>query len=204
MRIEQPGHRAMVRTRVVRTERLSKHFVTVTLGGSELADFTHLGRDQFVRLFLPRRGQDRLHMPGSADRRWVEELHAMPPSRLPHVRAYTVRRFDPGALELDIEFVDHGEEGPASAWANRAVPGGEAGLLADSVYYLPPEGVDWHLLAGDESALPAIAAILEQAPPDLEGHAYLEIPTPDDIRDLHTPPGVQVHWLPRTDPHTIP
>ncbi|WP_160050893.1 siderophore-interacting protein [Nocardiopsis sp. FR4] len=195
----------MIRTRVARTERTTESFLTVTLTGPELGGFEFLGLDQCTRILFARPGQDRLHMPVATDQDgWVEEFRAMPDERRPHVRNYTVRRFDPGALELDIEFVDHGEEGPASAWALGAREGDELGLYPEGIYYLPPEGVDWHLLAGDESALPAIAAILEQAPPDLEGHAYLEIPTPDDIRDLHTPPGVQVHWLPRTDPHTIP
>ncbi|WP_047870828.1 siderophore-interacting protein, partial [Nocardiopsis sp. RV163] len=175
MRVEQPGHRAMIRARVVRTERLSKHFVTVTLGGPGLADFAFLGRDQFVRLFLPRAGQDRLHMPADAGKRWFEQLRAMPPGRQPHVRSYSVRRFDPEALEMDIEFVDHGDAGPASAWASAAVPGDEAGMLADGVYYLPPEEADWHLLVGDESAVPALLSILEQAPHHLRGQAYLEV-----------------------------
>ncbi|MFE6385570.1 MULTISPECIES: siderophore-interacting protein [Nocardiopsis] len=204
MRVEQPGHRAMIRTRVVRTERLSKHFVTVTLGGAQLADFAFLGRDQFVRLFLPREGQDRLHMPADAGKRWFEQLRAMPPSRQPHVRSYSVRRFDPEALEMDIEFVDHGDAGPASAWARAAAPGDEAGMLADGVYYVPSEEADWHLLVGDESAVPALLSILEQAPAHLRGQAYLEVPSTDDIRPVQAPPGVDVHWLPRTDPHTVP
>lgn len=204
MRVEQPGHRAMIRTRVLRTERLTKHFVLVTLGGAELTDFEFLGRDQFVRLFLPRRGQDRLYMPEAADRRWVEQLYAMPPSRQPHVRNYSVRRFDPEALEMDLEFVDHGDAGPASAWASAACPGDEVGVLADGVYYQPPEGVDRHLLVGDESAVPALLSILEQAPEDLRGHAYLEVPSVDDVRPVIAPSGVRVHWLPRADPHTVP
>ncbi|OOC53548.1 MULTISPECIES: siderophore-interacting protein [Nocardiopsis] len=204
MRIEQPGRRAMIRTRVVRTERLSEHFVTVTLGGPELAGFDFLGRDQFVRLFLPREGQDRLSMPADADKRWVEQLYAMPPSRRPHVRSYSVRRLDADALEMDIEFVDHGDAGPASAWASRAVPGDEAGMLADGVYHLPSEDADWQLLVGDESAVPALVSILEQAPEDMRALVYLEVPSAGDVRPLPDRPGVEVHWLPRTDPHAVP
>ncbi|MEE2039995.1 siderophore-interacting protein [Nocardiopsis sp. CT-R113] len=204
MRIEHPRHRAMIRTRVVRTTRVSKHFVTVTLGGGELEGFDFLGRDQFVRLFLPREGQERLHMPADADKRWVEQLYAMPDDRKPHVRSYSVRRFAPEALELDLEFVDHGDAGPASAWAATAAPGDEAGLLADGVYYVPSEGTDWQLLVGDESAVPALVSILEQAPDDLRAQVYLEVPSPDDVRPLPDLPGVDVHWLPRTDPHALP
>ncbi|MFW6642407.1 siderophore-interacting protein [Nocardiopsis algeriensis] len=194
----------MIRARVVRTERISKHFVNITVGGEELSSFEFLGRDQFVRIFLPRPGQERLHMPTAADRRWVAQLYAMPESRRPYVRNYSVRRFDPAALEMDIEFVDHGDAGPASAWARAAAPGDEIGLLAEGVYHLPPPGTDWQLLVGDESALPAVVSILEQAPEDLRAQVYLEIPTPDDERPLRRLPGVDVHWLVRTDPHDVP
>lgn len=204
MRIEHPAHRAMIRTRVVRTERVSAHFVTVTLGGDELAGFDYLGRDQFVRLFLPREGQERLHMPADADKRWVEQLYAMPDERRPHVRSYSVRRFDPHARELDLEFVDHGDGGPASAWAASAAPGDEAGVLADGVYYVPSEGTDWQLLVGDESAVPALVSILEQAPADLRALVFLEVPSPDDVRQLPALPGVEVRWLARTDPRALP
>ncbi|MCY9783333.1 siderophore-interacting protein [Nocardiopsis sp. EMB25] len=204
MRVEQPSHRAMLRTRVVRTERTSEHFVTVTLGGEDLADFPYLGRDQFVRVFLPREGQDRLHMPTSADRKWVVQLYAMPKSRRPHVRNYTVRGFDPERRELDMEFVDHGDAGPASAWAGAARPGDEMGILAEGAYYQPSEDADWQLLVGDESAVPALVSILEQAPDDLRAQVYMEVPSEDDVRDLTAPPGVSVHWLPRTDPHAVP
>ncbi|MEV2278692.1 siderophore-interacting protein [Nocardiopsis sp. NPDC049922] len=204
MRVEQPSHRAMLRTRVVRTERTSKNFVTVTLGGEDLADFPYLGRDQFVRIFLPREGQDQLYMPSSTGRRWVVQLYAMSKSRRPHVRNYTVRRYDAERCELDMEFVDHGDAGPASAWAGAARPGDEMGILTEGVYYQPSAGTDWHLLVGDESAVPALVSILEQAPDDLRAQVYLEVPSQDDVRDLSAPPGVSVHWLPRTDPHAVP
>ncbi|MDT0328468.1 siderophore-interacting protein [Nocardiopsis lambiniae] len=204
MRVENPSHRAVMRADVVRTERITEHFVNVTLGGDELADFEFLGRDQFVRLFLPRPGQERVHLPTVADRRWVSQLYAMPKERQPYVRNYSVRRFDPSALEMDIEFVDHGEGGPASAWARNARPGDGIGLLTDGVYYLPSPGSGTQLLVGDESALPAIVSILEQAPEGLRARVYLEVPSAADVRPLRSLPGVEVHWLPRTDPHEVP
>ena len=204
MRVENPDHRAVMRARVVRTERVTKHFINVTLGGEDLAEFEFLGRDQFVRLFLPRPGQDRLTLPTAADRRWVAQLYAMPKRHQPFVRNYSVRRFDASALEMDIEFVDHGEGGPASAWARSARPGDEIGLLTDGVYYLPSPGTGFQLLVGDESALPAIVSVLEQAPETLNAHVYLEVPSADDVRQLRPLPGVRVHWLPRTDPHGVP
>ncbi|GAB2518384.1 siderophore-interacting protein [Nocardiopsis aegyptia] len=204
MRIEQPSHRTMIRTRVVRTERVSKHFVSVVLGGEELSGFEFLGQDQFVRLFLPRQGQEQLHMPTAADRRWVEQMYAMSDDVRPHVRNYSVRSFDADARELELEFVDHGDGGPASAWAASASPGDEAGILAEGVYYQPTDDTDWQLLVGDESAVPALVSILEQAPDDLRAQVFLEVPSSDDVRPLPSRPGVDVHWLPRTDPHAVP
>lgn len=204
MRVENPAHRAIMRARVVRTERVTKHFINVTLGGEELAGFEFLGRDQFVRLFLTRPGQDRLTLPTATDRRWVSQLYDMPKERQPYVRNYSVRRFDAPAREMDIEFVDHGEGGPASAWARAARPGDEIGLLTDGVYYLPSPGAGFQLLVGDESALPAIVSVLEQAPETLVARVYLEVPSADDVRPLRSLPGVEVHWLARTDPHEVP
>ncbi|WP_435108502.1 siderophore-interacting protein [Nocardiopsis synnemataformans] len=198
----------MIRTRVARTERTSEHFLTVTLTGEELTGFEFLGLDQCTRILFARPGQDRLHLPvadsGGDGNGWVAAFRAMPDDLRPHVRNYTVRRFDAEALEMDIEFVAHGDEGPASAWALAARPGDELGLYPEGIYYLPPEEADWHLLVGDESAVPALLSILEQAPADLRGQAYLEVPCDDDIRPVTAPAGVEVHWLPRTDPHAVP
>ncbi|MHC3473523.1 siderophore-interacting protein [Streptomyces sp. 7R007] len=63
-----------------------------------------------------------------------------------------------------------------------------------------PPGAAWQLLVGDESALPAILAILEQSAANLPAEVFLEVPSPEDIRsDIQAPPGTTVHWLPRTD-----
>ncbi|MGW5879711.1 siderophore-interacting protein [Nocardiopsis terrae] len=194
----------MVRARVVRTERTSPHFVTVTLGGEELSAFEFLGLDQCTRLFLPRAGQSSLRLPTAAHNGWIAQYYLMSARDKPYVRNYTVRRFDAERRELDIEFVVHGDTGPASAWAAGAVAGEEVGLFAEGVYYLPSPGTDWQLLVGDESALPAVASVLEQAPPDLRAEVYLEVPGADDVRELVVPEGVNTHWLVREDPGAVP
>ncbi|MEC3891800.1 MULTISPECIES: siderophore-interacting protein [Nocardiopsis] len=194
----------MLRARVVRTERTTANFITVTVGGPDLARFEFLGLDQCVRVFLARPGQDRLTMPESADERWYPEYREMPDEVRPYVRNYTMRRFDPDALELDIEFVAHGDESPASGWALSARPGDEVGLFPEGIYYLPPADTDWQLLVGDESAVPALLSIVEGASEDLRAQVYLEVPSQQDVRTVNAPPGVRVHWLPRQDPHATP
>lgn len=204
LRIQFPSHRQMIRARVVGTERTTAHFVTVRVGGPELARFEYLGRDQCVRVFLPRPGQECLTLPEADGDGWYPQYRAMPEQERPYVRNYTMRRFDRDALELDIEFVAHGDQGPASAWALSAREGDELGLFPEGIYYLPPSDVDWHLLVGDESAVPALLSIMEQADESLRAQVYLEVPSPDDVRPVEVPSGVEVHWLPRADAHATP
>ncbi|WP_017590003.1 siderophore-interacting protein [Nocardiopsis ganjiahuensis] len=194
----------MVRAHVVRVAPLSAHFVTVTVGGPELAGFDFLGLDQCTRVFLPREGQSALRMPTAAHNGWIAQYYLMPLSERPHMRNYTVRRFDRGRLEMDIEFVSHGDTGPASAWAGRTEPGDEVGLYAEGCSYLPSPGTEWQLLVGDESALPAVMSILEEAPPELRAEVFLEVPGEEDRRRPVVPDGVNVHWLPREDPGALP
>ncbi|GAA1467954.1 siderophore-interacting protein [Nocardiopsis exhalans] len=204
MRIQSPRHRQMIRARVTRTERTTDHFVTVTVSGPDLARFEFLGLDQCVRVFLRRPGQEKLVLPDSDPDSWYPEYREMADDVRPYVRNYTMRRFDARALELDIEFVAHGDGGPASAWAISASEGDEVGLYPEGIYYLPPADADWHLLVGDESAVPALLSIVEQAPRELRAQVYLEVPSPRDVRPVQAPPGVEVHWLPREDAHATP
>ena len=93
----------------------------------------------------------------------------------PTTRTYTVRSWDPVTRELAIDFVVHGDEGLAGPWALRAAPGDQVTFLGPGGGYGPDASADWHLLAGDESALPAIAAALEQMPAGAVVHAFVEV-----------------------------
>ncbi|MFT3715736.1 MAG: siderophore-interacting protein [Gordonia sp. (in: high G+C Gram-positive bacteria)] len=113
----------------------------------------------------------------------------------PRVRTYTVRSFDEQARSLTIDFVNHGDEGLASGWAARAEPGSTlcaagGGGRAISI-------ADTYLLAGDETALPAIGSILETMDPAATGTAYIEIADDGERQDLQKPSGVDVVWLSR-------
>jgi NADPH-dependent ferric siderophore reductase len=187
----------MIALEVVANTRLSPGFTSVTLGGPELAELELAGHDQAVRLFFPREGQERLRMPTLSHEGWMAELLLQPKSRRPWVRNYTIRRARPG--EVDVEFALHGDA-PAAGWARGARPGDPAGVFDLGVTHLPPPEADWQLLAGDESAVPAILAILEHASDDLVAEVFLEVRETADVRpDVVAPPGVRVHWLPRDD-----
>jgi NADPH-dependent ferric siderophore reductase len=111
------------------------------------------------------------------------------------LRSYTSRRQDPTAGELDIDFVLHGD-GPAATWAAAAAPGTVLGVASAAPLGDAPAG--WLLLAGDETALPAISRILAAAGPDTRGIALLEVAGPEEEQELSTPAGVEVRWLHRS------
>ncbi len=194
-KVRRPKTRRMIALEVLANTAPSPSFRTITLGGADLADLEPAGDDQAVRLFFPRVGQERLRMPTLDNEGWMAEVLLMPKSRRPWVRNYTIRRSRDG--EIDIEFALHDGDAPAASWARRARAGDRAGVFDLGVGYLPPMGVAWQLLVGDESALPAVLAILENAPSDLAAEVFLEVPSAGDVRVVEAPAGVRVHWLPR-------
>ncbi|WP_329066600.1 siderophore-interacting protein [Streptomyces sp. NBC_01429] len=196
-KVRAPETRRMITLEVRRNARPTPGFATVTLGGPELEHLEPMGFDQAVRLFFPREGQDGLWMPTLSNEAWMAQVLLLPKSRRPWVRNYTIRRTRPELGEIDIEFALH-DTGPASAWARDARPGDPAGIFDMGVSYLPPAGAEWQLLAGDESAVPAILAILEHAPASLVADVFLEVASGEDVRtDITAPDGVRVHWLAR-------
>jgi NADPH-dependent ferric siderophore reductase len=185
-----------VHAQVVQTKPLTPHLKRITIAAEELREFPWHGPDQWFRLFLPRDGQQRPVLPTRADD-WWPQIVAMPDDVRPWVRNYTVRHLRPELGELDIDFVLHGDVGPASSWALRATTGDWVGLLDQTAPYDPPTGTRWQLLVGDETALPAISAIVESRPSGTDAQAFIEVPTSDDQLSLAIPDGVRVTWLPR-------
>ncbi len=110
------------------------------------------------------------------------------------LRSYTARRQDPVAGEIEIDFVLHGD-GPAAAWAAAARPGALLAVAGAASLAERPAG--WLLLAGDETALPAIGRLLAGAGPGTTGVAFLEVAGPEEEQPLTAPPGIAVHWLHR-------
>ncbi|WP_404960980.1 siderophore-interacting protein [Streptomyces sp. 147326] len=178
---------------VVRTERLSPHMVRLVLGGEGLAEFGAGGyTDHYVKILFPPAG---VVYPDPWD---LEEIRAhFPRAQWPRQRAYTVRSWDQAHLELTLDFVVHGDEGVAGPWAARAQPGERVHFLGPGGAYAPDPTAAWHLLVGDESALPAIAAAMERMPVGARVHAFVEIEGPEDELKVATPDGVVPVWLHR-------
>lgn len=115
-------------------------------------------------------------------------------------RTYTVRNVEPDVGRLAIDFVTHGGIGIAAPWAARARSGERLTATGPGGAYRPDPAVEWHLFAGDLSALPAIAAALESLPENARGAALLEISNPDDVIPLDTNAAVDVRWLVNPNP----
>lgn len=112
-------------------------------------------------------------------------------------RNYTVRRHDPAAGELDIDVVLHQPRGPACTWAEQTPIGGRVGYAGPRIDYAPVEGADWLLLTGDETALPAIAAILEEPPAAAQVLAVIEVADPAEEHEIALRNGAHVRWVHR-------
>lgn len=187
---------------VARTRELTPHMLRVTFDG--LDGVAAGAGDQRIKIFFPLAGQERPEVPTGTD--WYKEYLALPAAVKPVMRTYTIRALRPDVGEMDVDFVRHGDSGPASAWCERAsagdrvamwVPNAHFGAVAGGFEYKPRDGADWQLLAGDETALPAIAAILEDLAPETPVRAFVEIPDDADRQDMPTAGDVRVTWLSR-------
>lgn len=175
---------------VLRTERVSEHMVRVHAGGPGFAgfvlnDFT----DRYVKIAFPRPG---VTYPEPFDPAWAQEN--LSPAEQPVTRTYTIRHVDMDAQELSIDFVVHGDEGLAGPWAARAVAGDRFTFRGPGGGYSPSPDAGWHLLLGDDSALPAVSAALEALPADARGLALIEVDTEADVQELTVPAGVELSW----------
>ncbi|MFF5262230.1 siderophore-interacting protein [Actinomadura viridis] len=176
---------------VLRTERLTPHLIRVVLGGDGLAGFA-AGEftDHYVKLLFPRPG---VGYPEPFD---MERIRAeLPREQWPATRTYTVRAWDPEAVELTIDFVHHGDEGLAGPWAAAARPGDPLRFQGPGGAYAPRRDVGWHLLVGDESALPAIGASLERLPEGTPARVFVEVGERGEELELSTPAEAEIVWL---------
>lgn len=189
---------------VARVLRLSPSFQRVTFTGPSFDDLAPHGWDQRIKVLLPTAGRGLRDCPRGDD--WYAAWRALPEERRNPMRTYTVRAARPQLREIDVDFVLHGATGPASAWAESAAAGDEVVLIGpDARFTGPTGGFEWRppsgatrlLLAGDETAGPAVCAIVEALPPDSATRVFMEVPEAGDILALAVPVGVHVTWLPR-------
>ncbi|QYF73932.1 siderophore-interacting protein [Cryobacterium sp. PAMC25264] len=202
VRAPRPSYRPFA-VSVARVQRLSTNFTRVTFTGPDLHEFGTAGLDQRIKLVLPLPGVGVSPFPRTDS--WYETWRDLPDEHRNPLRTYTVRHARPEHREVDIDFVTHGDAGPASRWVRAAIVGDEVaivGPVADGDN--PIVGIEWApgnantvLIAGDETAAPAICAILSALPRTARGCAYIEVPEDGDAHETNAPDGVTVTWLAR-------
>jgi NADPH-dependent ferric siderophore reductase len=178
---------------VQRSERITPRMIRVTLGGPELAGFAGEGPDRRIKMFFPAAGQERPAVPRAASGGPVWPAGQARPA----IRTYTVRRFDAGAGELDVDFVLHEGHGPAAAWAREARPGAWVAVSEPGGRYEPDPAAGFHVVIGDETALPAVATVLEALPTGVPALAFLEVADAGEEQAL--PGTATLVWVHRGD-----
>ena len=191
--IAQTIHRVMHeikrrRLEVLRVVDLTPRMRRITLGGPELAGFVSLGTDDHVKLLFPQNAEqaaalDTLVLGAGKDN-----------GPLPEMRDYTPRRYDLNTLELDIDFVLHGD-GPASTWAEQAKPGQFLHIGGPRGSMIVPDMFDSYLLIGDETALPAIARRLESLAANRRALVIVEVENGKEQQVLESAAEVNVIWV---------
>ncbi|MFJ8750320.1 siderophore-interacting protein [Streptomyces sp. NPDC102441] len=189
---EKVGYPIGIRkTEVVRTSMVGAGLLRVTLGGKDAEGFEAHAPDEHVKMLFPESdGSLRLPEPNGTMLRWAGSVLRS--------RQYTVRRYDPVSREIDIDIALH-DGGLASDWAREARPGDVMHLAGPPGGLIVPHSYDRFLLAGDITALPAIARRLEELPRDAKGWAFVEVPDAAQEIELSAPEGVEVRWLHRAD-----
>ena len=190
---------------VLERQCLSPSLRRFVLGGEALDQIRHPAPDLYLKVFFPSTPAALASLPRSED--WYARYLAQSPSQRLPMRTFTVRVAEPSRSAVVIDFALHGDQGPASCWAQRARVGDALVLYAPLqarwgrgyAWRLPPEAERIWLLA-DECALPAAAAIIESLSPvaaDIKLTALLEVPEVDDQLPLPLGQGIEIHWYPR-------
>ncbi|MEU3828431.1 siderophore-interacting protein [Streptomyces sp. NPDC029080] len=184
--------------------RVTPRMARVTFEADHLDDSVGRSPDQQLKLCFPRPGQQEPVLPEQSDDAtgWYQAFLAIPEDERPWMRSFTLRRRVPGTRSVEIDFVLHGDTGPATSWAGSARPGDRIGMVGPSAVYARPvtltdsiAGADWLLLAGDETALPAIGTLLEALPEGTRAVAYLEVADSAERQTFETAGDVDLHWL---------
>ncbi|MEV7168485.1 siderophore-interacting protein [Streptomyces sp. NPDC093224] len=186
---------------VLRVTDVTPGMRRVTLGGPQLGAFhkdgldlpglSSEGFDDHVKFFFAEEGADAPVLPGQK----VSSLD-WPADARPLTKDYTPVRHDPGAGEIDFDFVNHAG-GVASSWAQAAKPGDVTWIAGPKMSHRHPEGADWLLVIGDETALPAIGRWLAEMPEGTRARVFVEVGEDSHRQELPTRADAEITWLVR-------
>ena len=179
---------------VLRVTDLTPRMRRITVSGPELAGFISLGSDDHVKLFFPQNAEEQAALEG------LELSAGLKSKSMPAMRDYTPRRYDLHTLELDIDFVLHGD-GPASTWAAQATPGQYLHIGGPRGSMVVPDIFDSYLLIGDETAIPAIARRLQELPANRRALVVVDIENAGEEQPFDSAATVEVIWVHRDQPN---
>ncbi|MFI2362730.1 siderophore-interacting protein [Promicromonospora sp. NPDC019610] len=173
---EKPRRGTRTTATVTAVRQLTPHMIRVTLGGETLADVD----------------------PTPFPDRYVKLVMAEPtePEGRPVLRTYTIRAVTEAGWDIDV--VTHGDVGHGGPWAQRVRPGDEVSFVGPGGDYAPSPEAPWHLLAGDESALPAIAAACEALPDGAVAHAFVEVADASEEQEITSAANLRLTWVHRS------
>lgn len=167
---------------VHKVEDLSPHMRRIVFSGNDLNDFPFHQESAHVKVIIPQPGtqKPKLGLYFGA-KKWM--------------RSYTIRHFDTTSKHLAIDFAVNDHNGTISGWALEAKQGDYVGIGGPGPIKHTDFKADWHLIVGDFTALPAIAATVERLPADSKGYIIVQIPTAEDKQNIRTPPNMTIQWL---------
>ncbi|WP_068597178.1 siderophore-interacting protein [Vaginella massiliensis] len=178
---------------VSRKEYLTPHYIRIYLTGEKVPLFDNTTVGVNNKILIPPKGVHKIYFPefDYEKRQWLP----MPEDVRPVVRTYTHRGIDLKTNEIWIDFVAHGDEGPASAWAIGAKEGDVLGVLmkdGKTELYAKAEN---YLLVADPTGIPVVAAILEDLPETAKGTCIIEVHGKEDEQDLQTVANIDFIWV---------
>lgn len=190
-----------------RSEDITPHLRRITFAGPEIRDMATWAPDQRIKIFFPTADGRVPDMPDAED--WYATYKSIPVAERAPMRTYTIRNLRADEAEVDVEFVLHGENGPASRWATHAkagdkvqisAPNRHAAQIGGGYEWKPPADIGHLLLMADETAIPALAGILEELaaranPPSCE--VFAEVADRADALPLPIWSGLTLNWLVR-------
>ncbi|MBV8325143.1 siderophore-interacting protein [Chryseobacterium sp.] len=184
--------------RVVRKEYVTPHYIRIFLTGEKVPLIANTTIGVNNKILVPPKGINRIYFPEFDDEKM--QWKPQPVEIRPYIRTYTHRGVDLDKNEIWIDFVAHGDEGPASAWAIHAKKGDLLGVLMKEGKTELYAKADNYFLVADATGIPVIASILEDLPPSAKGICILEVDGKADEQELHTLADIEFIWLHNENP----
>lgn len=179
---------------VVEKEYITPAYIRVKLKGKGTGDFAHCTIGANNKIFIPPQGKKEMEFTG------FDKIATPDALEQPTVRTYTHRGIDVNKEEIVIDFINHGDNGPASSWARNAEIGHQLGVaMKVRKAQLVPD-VDWYYLIGDATAIPVLCCILESLPSTAKGHCIIEVSSPEEVHPEVKHEGFTIQWIYNPNP----